>query len=143
MTDHELVRPLLALSAAGLLDADGERRLRAHAAICVACRADLEILAQLADGLRALPAAPAPSDLLARTQAMVAAEADHREGARLAAAAALVTCVLLLGLAVTLRTLLGASGALAWLAWSLIPSVLGGASAIALASRRRLQRSAQ
>ena len=134
MTDHELVRPLLALSAAGLLDPDGERRLRGHAAGCAACRAELDALAQLTAALCDLPVAPAPPGLLARTQALVAVDADRREAARLAAAAAVFAAILLLSLAVVVP-------ALAWFAWTVIPSVLGAAAAIALASHRRLQRS--
>ena len=138
MTDHDLVRPLFALSAAGLLDAEGERRLREHTAGCDACRAELEAFAQLAEGLRFMPFAPAPANLLARTQARVAADADRREGARLATLAALFGAILLLSLSYVLR-----AGVLVWVAWSLIPSVLGGAAALMLASRRRLERSAQ
>ncbi len=138
MTDHDLVRPLFALSAAGLLDAGGERRLREHTAACDACRAELEAFAQLAEGLRFMPSAMPPADLLARTQARVAAEADRREGARLATLAALSGAILLLSLAYVLR-----AGVVVWIAWSFIPSVLGGAAALMLASRRRLERSAQ
>ena len=138
MTDHDLVRPLFAVSAAGLLDAEGERRLREHTAGCEACRAELEAFAQLADGLRFMPSAPPPPDLLARTQARIAADADRREGARLATLTAILGAVLLLSLAYVLR-----SGVLVWVAWSFIPSVLGGAAALMLASRRRLERSAQ
>jgi predicted anti-sigma-YlaC factor YlaD len=138
MTDHDLVRPMFALSAAGLLDAEGERRVREHIAVCEACRAELEAFAQLADGLRGMPSAPPPADLLVRTQARVAVEADRREGARLATLAALFGAILLLSLTYVLR-----AGALVWVAWSFIPSVLGGAAALILASRRRLERSAQ
>jgi predicted anti-sigma-YlaC factor YlaD len=134
MTDHELIRPLLASSAAGLLDAEGERRLREHTAGCAACRAELEVFAQLAAGLRDLPVAPPPPGLLARTQAFVAADADRRQGARLAAAAAGFAAILLLSLAVVLPVL-------AWIGWITITSLLGAAAAIALASHRRLERS--
>jgi predicted anti-sigma-YlaC factor YlaD len=143
MTDHELVRPLLALNAAGLLDPEEERRLRRHVEQCGECRGELEDLAQLAAGLRALPCLPPPAGLLARTQARIAADADRREGARLAAVAAAFTGVLLLSLAIVLRAALGDSGVLVWFAWSSISSVLGGAAAIVLASRLRHQRSAQ
>jgi predicted anti-sigma-YlaC factor YlaD len=138
MTDHDLVRPMFALSAAGLLDAEGERRLREHVAGCDACRAELEAFAQLADGLRFMPSAPPPADLLVRTQARVAAEADRREGARLAMVAALLACILLVSLSFVLH-----EGVLVWIAWSFVPSFLGGAAALMLASRRRLERSAQ
>ena len=127
------------MSAAGLLDAEGERRLREHTAGCAACRAELELFAQLAAGLRDLPVAPPPPGLLARTQALVAADADRREGARLAAAAAVFAAILLLSFAIVLPAL--AWFAWAWFAWTIIPSVLGGAAAIALASHRRLERS--
>jgi predicted anti-sigma-YlaC factor YlaD len=138
MTDHDLARPLFALSAAGLLDAEGERRLREHIAECEACRAELETFAHLAEALRFMPSAPPPADLLARTQARVAAEADRREGALLATTAAVLAGALLITLAYILR-----AGVLVWVAWSLIPSVLGGAAALMLVSRRRLERSAQ
>lgn len=138
MTDHDLVRPLFALSAAGLLDAEGERRLREHTAGCEACRAELEAFAQLAEGLRFMPSAPPPADLLARTQARVAADAERREGARLATLAALFGGILLCSLAYILH-----AAVLVWLTWSLIPSVLGGAAALMLASRRRIERSVQ
>jgi hypothetical protein len=134
MSDHELVRPLLALSAAGLLDAEGERRLREHASGCAACNAELELFSQLAAGLRDLPVAPPPPGLLARTQALVAADADRRQGARLSAAAAGFAAILLLSLTVVLPVL-------AWIAWIVIPSVLGAAAAVALAAHRRLERS--
>jgi predicted anti-sigma-YlaC factor YlaD len=137
MNDHDTVRPLLALSAAGLLDPDGERRVREHTAACEACRAELEGFAQLTEALGAMPAAPPPPDLLARTHTLIAAEADRREGTRLAAAAAISAAVLVLYLAAVLPLY-------AWFAWTLIPSVMGGAAAIILASyRRRLERSLQ
>jgi anti-sigma factor RsiW len=136
MTDHDQIRPLLALSAAGLLDPSGERRLREHTASCDACRAELDAYAALAAGLRELPSAPPPAGLLARTQARLALEADRREGARLATLAAVFGAILLISLSYVLR-----AGAWVWLAWTFIPSVLGGAAALVLASRRRLERS--
>jgi predicted anti-sigma-YlaC factor YlaD len=143
MNDHELVRPLLALGAAGLLDADGERRLREHTAACAECRAELETFAEIAGALGSLPAPPPPPDLLWRTQALLAAEADRREGVRLAGAAAAVAAVLLLAVAATLRTIYGDTAMFAWLGLSFIPSALGGAAALTLASRRQLERSSQ
>lgn len=143
MNDHEQVRPLLALGAAGLLDAEGERRLREHTVVCAECRAELEAFAEIAGALGGLPAAAPPPDLLWRTQVMMAAEADRREGARMAAAAAAVAGALLLAVAAALHSTLGDTAMLAWLAWSLIPSALGGGAVLTLASRHRLERSSQ
>ena len=141
MNDHESVRKLLALSAAGLLDAAEERLVREHARQCARCAAKLEDYATLSAGLAALPCPLPLPDLLRRTNSLVAAELDRRHGAVLAGAAAVFafTFVLLVGL--TLRTLVGNSAALAWFGWALISSVLGAASALVLASRRRLERS--
>ena len=47
---------LLALSAAGLLEAAEERQVREHARECTACAASLESFGDLAMGLRQLPA---------------------------------------------------------------------------------------
>jgi len=41
----------------------------------------------------------------------------------------------------TLRILEGDSAALVWLAWAFVSSILGTAAALALAARRRLERS--
>jgi hypothetical protein len=143
MNDHELIRPLLALGAAGLLDAEGERRLREHTATCAECSAELETFAKIAGALGGLPVSAPPPDLLWRTQALLAAEADRRDGVRLAGVAAAVAGVLLLAIAAALHTVYGDTAMLAWLAWSFIPSALGGAAALTLSSRRQLERSSQ
>ena len=83
MSDHEPVRQLLALSAAGLLDAGEERLVREHARQCAACAAELEEFAALSAGLSALPVPQPPADLVRRTAALLAAEADRRAGRRL------------------------------------------------------------
>lgn len=49
---HEDIRDLMALSAAGLLDAAGERRVLEHARECPECAARLEEIGALARGLR-------------------------------------------------------------------------------------------
>jgi predicted anti-sigma-YlaC factor YlaD len=143
MNDHEQVRELLALGAAGLLDAADERLLREHTAVCAECRAELDAFASIAGILGALPAMAPPPDLLPRTQALMSAEADRREGVRLAAVSAVVAGTLLLAVAGALYTLYGDTVMLAWLAWSLIPSVLGGGAVLTLASRRPLERISQ
>lgn len=145
MTAHEAIRQSLALSAAGLLDPAGERRVREHVRACAECAAELDAFAALSSGLSALPAPPPPPHLLARTQAMLSAEiavqADRRRGAILAMAGGVFSWILLLGAWQTYRVLTGNSGLLVWLVFSTIPSLLGaGAAAALLAGRRRLER---
>ena len=141
MSDHESVRELLALSAAGLLDAGEERLVRDHARQCAACAAELDDYATLSAGLSALPSPPPPADLVRRTSALMAAEKDRRQGAFLAAAAAIFAFVFVLLIGQTLRILEGDSAAMVWLAWAFVSSMLGTAAALALAARRRLERS--
>ena len=141
MSDHESVRQLLALSAAGLLDAGEERLVREHVRDCAACAAELEGFAALTAGLSALPAPLPPADLLRRTAGLMAAEADRRQGALLASGSAIFALIFVLLTAQVLRLLAGDSAALWWLLWAAITSLLGVASGLALASRRRLERS--
>jgi predicted anti-sigma-YlaC factor YlaD len=141
MSDHESVRHLLALSAAGLLDAGEERLVREHARQCARCAAKLDDYAALSAGLSALPCPLPLPDLLRRTNSLVAAEADRRQGAAFAGAAAVFAFVFVLIVGLVLRSLAGDSAAVAWLAWALVSSVLGTASALLLAARRRLERS--
>ena len=70
MTTHETIRQLLALSAAGLLDAADERRVRQHVHECAACAAALDELAAVSADLCRLPAPMAPPDLLARLKGL-------------------------------------------------------------------------
>jgi hypothetical protein len=141
MSDHESVRALLALSAAGLLDPDEERLVREHACQCVECAAELEAYASLSAGLSSMPAPQPPAYLVSRTTALVAAEADRRQGAVFAGGAAVFACVFVLLVGQTLAPVVSDSAALAWLVWASISSVLGAACALVLASRRRLERS--
>jgi anti-sigma factor RsiW len=140
MRDHESVRQLLALGAAGLLDAGEERLLREHTRLCAACAAELDEYAALTAGLAALPAPLPPANLGARTAALMAAEADRRQGAVLAGGAAIFALVFVSLIGLALRVMAGDSAALAWLAWALVSSLLGAASAAVLASRRHFER---
>jgi hypothetical protein len=141
MSDHESVRQLLALSAAGLLDAAEERLVSEHARQCAGCAAKLDDYAALSAGLSALPCPLPLTDLLRRTNTLVAAELDRRQGAAFAGAAAIFAFVFVLLIGQTLRMVAGDTAALAWLLWAVISSVFGAASALVLASRRRLERS--
>ena len=140
MSDHEQVRQLLALSAAGLLDTAEERLVREHARRCNACAAELDQFTALCAGISALPVPHPPADLVRRTSELMAAEADRREGAIFAGAAAVFACVCVLLTAQILRMLAGDTAVLVWLVWVGISSILGTASALLLSSRRRLER---
>jgi anti-sigma factor RsiW len=145
MTFHENIRKLLALSAAGLLEPAEERRVREHLRDCPECAAHAEEFASLSAGLSALPAPVAPPGLAARTEARlvaeIAAEADRRQGALLAAAAGLLAWVMTLATWYCYRTLTG-GGVVGWLAWATVSAwVAAPAVAGLLRSRRRFERS--
>ena len=146
MTTHETIRQLLALSAAGLLDAADERRVREHVRECAECAAALDELAAVSADLCRLPAPIAPPDLLARTEARVAAElaaqAGLRQGAMLAVGAGLFAWMAALAVWGLYRFLTGSAGWLAWLVLTTVPAYMAaGAVAVLFASRRRLERS--
>ena len=146
MTTHETIRQLLALSAAGLLDAADERRVREHVRECEECATALDELAAVSAGLCRLPAPMAPADLLARTEARVAAEmaaqAGLRHGAILAVGAGLFAWMAALATWGLYGLVTGSAGWLAWLALTTVPAYMAaGAVAIMFASRRRLERS--
>jgi anti-sigma factor RsiW len=146
MTKHETIRQLLALSAAGLLEAAEERRVREHIHECAECAAALDELAALSADLCRLPAPMAPPDLLARTEARVAAElaaqGGLRQGATLAVCAGLFAWVATLATWGLFRLLAGGAGWLAWLVLATVPAYMAaGAVAVMFASRRRLERS--
>jgi hypothetical protein len=146
MTTHETIRQLLALSAAGLLDAADDRRVREHVHQCAECATALDDLAAVSADLGRLPAPMAPPDLLARTQARVAAElaaqAGLRHGALLAVGAGLFAWMAALTTWGLYRFLAGSAGWLAWLMLTTVPAYMAaGAVAVMFASRRRLERS--
>jgi hypothetical protein len=80
-----------------------------------ACAAKLDDYAALSAGLSALPCPLPLPDLLRRTNTLVAAEVDRRQGAAFAGAAAIFALVFVLLIGQTLRIVAGDSAALAWL----------------------------
>ena len=142
MSDHETVRSWLALSAAGLLEAGEERRVREHAAQCAECAAELEDYAGISAGLRSLPAPLPPPHLVSRTAALMLAEADRRQATYLASGAAILAFVMVLALGQALRMILGDQAAIVWLLCATASSLFGAAAALVLtAARRRFERS--
>lgn len=76
-TSHDEIRALLALAAAGALEAAEQRRVDEHAAMCAECAAELAALGAVAGAVRALPAPQVPVGLAGRAMARVRA----RQGA--------------------------------------------------------------
>lgn len=70
MSEHEKIRELLALAAAGALDCSEETALTAHLRSCPACAANLEIWHGIQSHLRRIPTPRAPAALVARTVAL-------------------------------------------------------------------------
>lgn len=144
--NHDQIQPLLALSAAGLLDAEGERVVRQHARECPACAAQLETLASISAALTSRAAPVPPRDLLLRTQAAVAAElavlAERRRSVGIAVAAGLGAWILNLATFALLRWWRPEmSPWLLWLALSAFTACVAAPAAAALAaSRRRSER---
>ena len=68
MTEHELVRELLTLAAAGVLAPDEHRRVEQHAAVCDLCRRELDSWQAYSRELGRLPAPAIPSQLAERTR---------------------------------------------------------------------------
>jgi hypothetical protein len=143
MTPHETTRPLLALSAAGLLDADGERRVREHTRECPECAAALAGLGALAAGLAAMPSPGPSAELLARTQAAVAAQLavrrDRISGAVLAVAGCGCGWVVSLATWGAWDALGGNPAILIWLEFSAV--LAGLTAAVVIRRRRRIERS--
>lgn len=82
MSEHDAIRELLALTAAGALSEEDNQRVARHAASCPACAAEIDDWRRLAGGLRRLPT-PQPSALLVertrmRAEIRLAEEAEQR-----------------------------------------------------------------
>jgi len=137
MSDHRIIRDLLPLSAAGLLDCDQERDVRRHATECPDCAAQLEELGLIALDLAALPAPLPPPHLVTKTAMLLASEADRRQGARMACAASVFGLISVIVTGQVLRLITGEAAVLVWMAWGLTTSLFGAASAILLKVARR------
>ena len=82
MTEHDEIRELLALAAAGALDADEEEFVLNHAGSCEACSTELESWQLMTAGLRRLPTPQASAALIQRTRAMAEARIEEEAEAR-------------------------------------------------------------
>jgi anti-sigma factor RsiW len=71
MNEHDAVRSLLALAAAGALDNEEQARVSRHTAACSSCRQELEAWGGYAAGMRRLGQPHAPAWLAERTHARI------------------------------------------------------------------------
>lgn len=71
MSEHERVRAILALAAAGALDPEESMRVERHANACQECRRELDVWRTYAQGLRHLPQPQAPAYLMERTRSLI------------------------------------------------------------------------
>ena len=81
MNEHDKIRELLALAAAGALTDAEKRRVAEHVRSCVSCSNELDAWRPIATELRRLPT-PQPSSwllqaTLARAEAKLAEQAEH------------------------------------------------------------------
>ena len=81
MSEHDTIRDLLPLAAAGALTPAEEQRVEEHVRLCIACSNELEAWRPIASELRRLPT-PQPSPWLAqatvtRAKAALAEQAEH------------------------------------------------------------------
>jgi predicted anti-sigma-YlaC factor YlaD len=109
---------LLALSAAGLLEAGEERQVREHVRECASCAARLEGFAELSMALGRMAAPVPPAYLAAKVAREIAEYADRRQGAWMASGVAVAGWVTgLAGWYVVGQV--SSTAAAVWLVWSI------------------------
>lgn len=117
--EHECIREMLPLTAAGALDESEQRALEQHLAACSDCAAEMENWSALAIGLKRLPTPQASALLVERTRARVAAEmaalAERRSNHWVIAFLVLFAWTVTLGTWPIVR--LFTDGLLSWLDW--------------------------
>lgn len=87
MSEHESVRKMLPLAAAGALGIGESRQVEQHVSECESCGREMEIWRLYSQGLQRQPQPVAPADLLLRAQARIrndrAADLDRRRDAQM------------------------------------------------------------
>jgi hypothetical protein len=151
VSDHQSMRELLALAAAGALDGEQQRRLDEHARQCPICSRELEIWSAYSQGLRRLPQPVPPGQLIERTRARLlqerAAVADRRWNDRMLGALALFAWTVGLSFWFLFRIVTGGdlvimgTNLIRLGTWSAVSTVFvwvtAAAAALALGKRRR------
>ena len=154
MSEHEAIRELLSLAAAGALDAADEQRIARHLRECGSCAAEFEQFQGLANSLRRLPTPQAPASLVERTRVrmewQLAEEAENRWNYRVLVFLILFAWTLVLATWPVVRLL--SNGMLGWFepgfgrTWLSLAGytgllwITGGVAAGTLALRRRRER---
>ncbi|HLW55107.1 MAG TPA: zf-HC2 domain-containing protein [Candidatus Angelobacter sp.] len=73
--EHDEIRDLLTLAAAGALDAEEQKKVRDHLRLCADCSADFAAWSRLAGALEEIPTPQAPVGLVERTRRRLEAQA--------------------------------------------------------------------
>lgn len=151
MNDHDKIRELLALAAAGALTRDEEQQVAAHLRSCVACSNELDAWRSIAADLCRLPTPQPSSQLvqttLARAEAKLAEQSEHEWNRRVmifvVAFAWLLTAAswpVFRFVSGDFRSLLGPQFGHAWInfaAFTALAWLGGGIAAVMLAQRQR------
>src|SRR5262245_66540583 len=78
MNEHETVRNLMGLAAAGVLGPEEQSRVERHVRECNACRKEIDAWRVFASGLEKMPQPAVPAFLAERTQVRVLREQEAR-----------------------------------------------------------------
>ena len=154
MSEHDKIRELLALAAAGALTAAEERRVAEHVRSCVSCSNELEAWRPIASELRRLPT-PQPSSwlvqaTLARAEAKLTEQAEHDWNRRVMIVVVAFAWLLTIAswlpfhvLSERFGSLLGPQFTSTWInfaAFTALGWLAGGVAAVMLAIRQRGER---
>lgn len=151
MNGHTEIRDLLALAAAGALDANEQRRVQEHLRDCADCRTEFDAWCQITGALRELPTPTAPAGLVERTRRLLANQSAARTERRWNKL--MMACLIMFGWALTLLSwpvllLLGnklvewlnvpfTNLALAWIVYTVAAWVATGVAAAFLGKRHQ------
>jgi anti-sigma factor RsiW len=139
MSEHETIRELLPLAAAGALDDAELLRVERHAHSCPACRKELDTWAVYTNDLRGLPQPSMPEGLMEKTLARMleqqAAAAGRHWNAGLLVALGAFGWIVTAALWILVRDLSG--GTWTWPLLSMMLLSVAAASAAALLAKRR------
>src|SRR5580700_3975597 len=154
MSEHDKIRELLALAAAGALTAAEERQVAEHVRSCVSCSNELDAWRPIASELRRLPT-PQPSSwlvqaTLARAEAKLTEQAEHDWNRRVLIVVVAFAWLLTIASWPVFQVVSGRFGGLlgpqfsrAWISFAVFTApgwLAGGVAAVMLAVRRRGER---
>jgi len=154
MSEHDKIRELLALAAAGVLTAAEEKQVAEHVRSCVSCSNELDAWRPIATELRRLPT-PQPSSwllqaTLARAEAKLADEAEHVWNRHVIIFAVTLAWLLTIAswpvfdfVSPYFRSLLGPQFVHTWISFAAFTALgwlAGGVAAVTLAIRQRGER---